>query len=217
MRSTVIEKVLRNKIITIIRGLEGEKILKLVEALYAGGIELVEVTFDQSRPENFRETAEAIRTINRRFGGKVLAGAGTVTTPELVRLAAEAGARYIISPNTDANVIRTTLEMGLVSMPGAFTPTEVLAAHNAGADFVKVFPVSSLGSEYIKALRAPVSHVKLLAVGGVNEENVREYLDAGCAGVGVGGNLVNKKWIEAGEFAKITALAETFLQKMNER
>ena len=182
MRSKVIEEILQNKIIAIVRGLEGEKTLRLAEALYKGGIKLIEVTFNLSSPEKFSVTTDAIAAINKHFGDKVLAGAGTVTTPELVKMAAEAGAKYIISPNTDADVIKATRVLGLVSMPGALTPTEVMAAHNAGADFVKVFPASNLGSSYIKALRAPVSHVKLMAVGGINENNIKEYLDAGCVG-----------------------------------
>ena len=126
---------------------------------------------------------------------------------ELVELAASAGAKYIISPDVNVDVIRRTRELGMVSLPGAMTPTEVMTAHNAGADFVKLFPVGNLGIPYVKAIRAPISHVKLLAVGGVNEDNVADFLHAGLVGAGVGGNLANKKWIEAGEYHKITETA----------
>ncbi len=209
MRSTVIKKIIEKKIIAIIRGVEEKKTLALAEALYKGGIELIEVTFNQRG--DFPATADAIAAISRHFGGRVLAGAGTVTTPELVQMAATAGAKYIISPNTDLAVIETTRKLGLVSIPGALTPTEILGAHNSGADFVKVFPASNFGSGYIKALKTPLSQVKLMAVGGINQINIREYFDAGCVGAGVGGNLVNKKWIEAGEYDKITDLAKAFL------
>ena len=98
----------------------------------------------------------------------------------------------------------------MVSMPGALTPTEVLQAHKAGADFVKLFPAGNLGPGYLKSVAAPINHVKLLAVGGVNEKNVAEFLKAGAVGAGVGGNLVNKTWIAEGKFQEITALAKTF-------
>ena len=138
-------------------------------------------------------------------------GAGTVLTLEQVDIAAKAGAEYIISPDVNEAVIRHTIEMGLVSMPGALTPSEVMAAHRYGADFVKLFPAGNMGASYIKAVRAPISHVKLLAVGGVSAENAKAFITAGCVGVGVGGNLVNKEWIERGEFEKITQAAREII------
>lgn len=194
----------REKVIAIVRGVDPEKCMKVADALYEGGIRLMEVTFNQKDPASFSETAEAIKAISEKYEGKMLVGAGTVTTPELVELAASAGTEYIISPDTNLEVIAKTKELGLVSMPGALTPTEVLAAHNAGADYVKLFPIGNFGVGYIKAIRAPISHVKLMAVGGVNENNAAEFLKAGMSGLGVGGNLANKAWIDAGEFDKIT-------------
>lgn len=215
MRQETIRKIDEKKVIAIIRGIYGEDCINLAQALYNGGIELIEVTFDQAHCETFQDTQKAIAGINSRFAGKVLAGAGTVTSVELVRLAAEAGAKYIISPDTDPDVIRHTLQMDMVSIPGAMTATEVLCAHKAGADYVKLFPASVLGTEYIKAIRAPLNHVKLLVVGGVNEKNVKEFMKADASGAGVGGNLVNKKWIAEGNFEAITALAREFAQAVN--
>lgn len=100
----------------------------------------------------------------------------------------------------------------MVSMPGAMTPTEIMAAHRAGADYVKLFPIGDLGSKYVKAVRGPISHVKLMAVGGVNEKNLQEFLSAGCVGAGIGGNLVNKQWIDAGEYDKITEVARAMVK-----
>lgn len=210
-REEIIAQVEKEKIIAIVRGVEPSKCMPVADALYAGGIRLMEVTFDQKRPESFSDTANAIRAIGQAYQGKMLVGAGTVTTPELVELAAKAGASYMISPDTNVDVIRRTRELGLVSMPGAMTPSEIMTAHRAGADFVKLFPAANFGVEYVKAVRAPVSHVKLLAVGGVNEHNIREFLNAGMVGAGVGGNLANKTWIENGEFDKITAAAKAIL------
>ena len=138
-------------------------------------------------------------------------GAGTVTTLKLVALTAEAGGRFIISPNTNVDVIRETKSRGLVSIPGAMTPSEILAAHDAGADFVKLFPASELGTGYLKAIRAPISHVGLIATGGISEANARAFLDAGSVGLGVGGSLANKKAIENEEYEKLTQAAEALI------
>lgn len=207
-RELVIETTLKEKVIAIMRGVDPEISLKVAEALYAGGIRMVEVTFNQKDPSRFCDTAAAIAAITQKFEGQMLVGAGTVLTTEQVDLAAQAGAMYMISPNVNVDVIRHTRELGLVSMPGALTPSEIMTAHEAGADFVKLFPAGDFGPGYIKAVRAPVSHVRLLAVGGVNGSNIGEFLKVGCVGAGIGGNLVNSKWIEQGEFEKITAAAK---------
>ena len=215
MKQEIIQRVLDKKIVVIVRGVYGEDCLKLAEALCAGGIELMEVTFDQSSVENQQKTVDTIRLINEKLQGKVVMGAGTVTTLEMLQAAYEAGAKFIVSPDMNPEVIAKTAELGLVSMPGAMTPTEILTAYRAGADFVKIFPVANLGAAYIKAVRGPLNQIPLLAVGGVNEKNVGEFIKAGAVGAGVGGNLVNKDWIAAGEFDKITALAQEFIKNAN--
>ena len=129
-------------------------------------------------------------------------------TEAQLKLAAEAGAEYIISPNVDTAIIRATKAVGLISIPGAFTPSEIAGAYQAGADFVKLFPAGDLGVSYLKAIRAPISHVKLMAVGGINEGNAAAFLKAGAVGLGVGGNLAKRAWIEAGEFDKLTEAAK---------
>ena len=208
MRETIIQKVLEEKAVAIVRGASVDACLKVADALYAGGVRLMEITFNHKNPDSYKDTAEAIKQVAEKYEGKMYIGAGTVISPELVELAAKAGAKYIISPDTNVEVIKKTRELGLVSMPGALTPSEVLVAHNAGADFVKLFPIGNLGVSYVKALCAPISHVKMLGVGGVNEDNAAEFMKAGVVGVGVGGNLANKAWIEAGEFDKITEVAK---------
>ena len=212
MREDVIKKTLEKKIVVIVRGVFGEDCVKLAQALYEGGIELLEVTFDQSKPEAFYRTADTIRQLVNALGDKMIFGAGTVTSVELVHMAKEAGAQFIVSPDTNEQVIRATVEAGMVSMPGAMTPTEIVSAHSYGADFVKVFPIGSLGASYLKAVKAPLNHIKMLAVGNVTEKNIGEYMAAGADGAGVGGQLVNKEWIANGEFDKITALAKEFVK-----
>lgn len=211
MREQVIEWALRERIIAIVRGVGSEQCMKVAQALYEGGIRLMEITYDQRDPESWQATAQAIGDIARAFEGRLLAGAGTVTTPELVDLTQSVGGRFIISPDTNVEVIRRTRELGLVSMPGALTPSEIMTAHRAGADIVKLFPAADLGPGYLKAIRAPISHVKIMAVGGINEQNIGQFLAAGAVGAGVGGNLANRAWIEAGEFQKITQAAKALV------
>lgn len=200
-----------NKVITICRRVYGEDLLKLADALYAGGIKMIEVTFDQADPDCIEKTSECIRTLCDRFGDKMMFGAGTVLTAEQVEAAAKAGARYIISPNVDADVIARTKELGLVSIPGAMTPSEILTAHKLGADIVKLFPAGYLGFGYIKDILGPISHVKLCATGGVTEENWGKYLEFGFAGAGISGRLCDKKCIAAGDFEEITRRAKVFM------
>lgn len=211
MREQVLQWVEREKIIAIVRGIESEKCVKVAQALYEGGIRLMEVTYDQKAPDSWKSTAQAIGDVAKAFDGRLLVGAGTVTTPEMVKLTQVAGGQFIISPDTNVDVIRRTRELDLVSMPGALTPSEILAAHSAGADIVKLFPAANLGPSYLKAVRAPISHVKIMAVGGVNEENIGEFLAAGAVGAGIGGNLANRAWIEEGRFDKITQTARALV------
>ena len=205
-----VEQMEKNKIVVIVRGVAKEKLIPLVEAMYQGGIRLVECTYDASGKTSDEETAANIQMLAKHFEGKMLIGAGTVLTEKQVQLTAQAGGKFIISPDTNADVIARTKKCGLVSIPGALTPTEVAAAHRAGADFVKVFPVDLYGPNYIKTLKAPLSHTRLLAVNGITAENMSDYLGAGACGVGVGSGIVNKAMIEAGDFAGITALAKKY-------
>lgn len=215
MREKVIREVLEHKIIAIVRGIDQEKTIQIARALYEGGVRFIEVTFNQKNPDKFYETADCIRAIREAMGDKMYVGAGTVTSVELVDMAAEAGALYIISPDMDEAVIRRTRELGLVSMPGAYTATEAKKAYNAGADFVKLFPCIGDAPAYVKALCAPLSHIPFLAVGGITSENAGEFIKAGAVGVGVGSSLVKKSWADAGEFEKITAEARKMIENIN--
>lgn len=207
MYETIINKTLKTRIIAIVRGISESSVLPLAKALSGGGIEMMEITFDQSSPESFMSTARSIELLRDRMSGIIFPGAGTVMTTAQVELAAKAGAQYIISPNVDTGVIEKTRELGLVSMPGAMTPSEAGAAHAAGADFVKIFPAGSLGPQYLKNICAPLSHIRFLAVGGIDENNAAGFIKAGAAGLGIGGQLINKDWIAAGDFDRITDLA----------
>ena len=208
MREETIQTALQEKVIAIVRGVTGRACLDLAQSLYEGGIRLMEVTYDQQNPGSWRGTADVIHTISERFAGRLLAGAGTVTTPELVELSHSAGARFIISPDTNPAVITRTRELEMVSMPGAMTPTEIAAAHRLGADIVKLFPASVLGPGYLKAILSPLSHIKLMAVGGIDADNIADFLAAGAVGAGVGGRLVDRKAIAQGNFDLIRQTAQ---------
>lgn len=215
-RMTTVEFIERHKIITICRKVYGDPLLKLAEALYAGGLKLMEMTFDQQDPACLDKTAEAIRAVKERVGNDMLIGAGTVLTPSQVIAAKQAGAKYIISPNTDPHVIEVTKHSGLASIPGAMTPSEIISAHHNGADIVKLFPATYLGFDYIKDILGPISNVKLCATGGVNEENAPKYLEMGFSALGIGGRLCDKKCIAAGDYNTITARAKIFTALINE-
>lgn len=202
----------KNKIIVIVRRIYGENIIKLAEALEKGGIKMMEVTFDQSDPDCIKKTSEAISQLKQHFGDRMKFGAGTVLTVEQVDAAAAAGAEYIISPNVNIDVIKHTKELGLISVPGAMTPTEMITADQAGADYVKVFPIIDLGLKYMKNIMGPISHVKFIATAGVNEENFADMLNAGFTGAGISGRLTDKKLIEAGNFDELTERAKVFVE-----
>ena len=210
MREHIISEIEKNKVIVIVRGVKRESLIPLAEAMYKGGIRLIECTYDARCLTTDEETSSNIEMLVKHFEGRMSVGAGNVLTEKQVELTARAGGAFIISPDTNPDVIAKTRELGLVSMPGAITPTEVAAAHRAGADFVKLFPIGLYGSQYIKDISAPLSHIKLLAVGGVSAENMTEFLSAGACGIGVGSSIVNKKLIEAEDFDAITEMARKY-------
>lgn len=211
MREQIINTIEKEKIIVIVRGVEKEKLIPLAEAMYVGGIRLLEVTYSANGRVSDEETAENISILAKHFEGRMYIGAGTVLTEKQVELTAKVGGGFIISPDTCPEVIRKTRELGLVSMPGALTPSEMQIAHRNGADFVKLFPITSLGASYVKAVKAPLSHLKILAVGGVNENNIAEYLKAGINGFGLGSNIIDKKKIAENDWAGITNLAKKYV------
>lgn len=213
-REQIIKDVEENKIIVIMRGFTAEQLVGAVDAMAKGGIKLVEVTFDQTGTVSDEVTASNIRTLKENFEGRVRIGAGTVMTEEQVELAYEAGAEFIISPDCYDKVIKKTRELGMVSMPGVFTPTDAANAHRFGADFAKLFPNSEVDISYLKALAVPLSHIKFLAVGGVNHENMKDYFDAGAKGIGVATAIADKKAIFAGDYEEITRRAKLFTSQL---
>ena len=216
MANEVLNKIKAGKIVAIVRGIPSEDVVDLAKALVKGGINCIEVTFDQSCEEKAKDTLKAISNIREALGEQVCVGAGTVMTVEQVDAAVAAGAEYMISPNTNAAVIARTKELGKISIPGAMTPTEVAMAYDMGADIVKMFPAGILGCDYIKAVKAPLKHIPVTAVGGVNPTNCADFIRAGAVGVGVGGNLVSPQYVKEGRFDEITAIAKSYVDALQE-
>ena len=212
MKQRIIERIYKEKLIVIVRGVEESKLIPLSEALYRGGIRLLELTYSANGSIPDEETAHRIHLLCHHWGDRMEIGAGTVLTERQVELTKEAGGGFIISPDTNVDVIRHTCELGLVSIPGALTPSEITAAHRAGADFVKLFPVTDFGTSYIKNVRAPLSHIPMLAVGGITVENAKEYLQAGACGLGIGSSITNKQMLASNDFDGIAALASAFCE-----
>ena len=214
MTEQVINKILKEKIITIVRGVSSDKLIPLAQAMYEGGIRLIECTYDASGKVKDEEIAANIKMLANHFAGKMYVGAGTVLTKKQVVLTKKAGGKFIISPDTNRAIIKKTKKEGLVSIPGAFTPTEICIAKRAGADFVKIFPVGAIGSKYVRDVLAPLSDCKLLAVGGINEKNMNEYFDAGVLGIGIGSGIIDKKAIEKNDFEAITNHAKLYTESL---
>ncbi len=215
-REQAVSMIKKNKLIAIIRGVAGEGALPLARALHLGGVRALEFTFDHNIPGYVEDTCEKVLAVKRAFGGELLVGCGTVLSATEADAAAQAGAQMIISPHTDAELIARGKALGAVCIPGAFTPTEIVKAHAAGADFVKLFPAGELGLGYIKAVRAPLCHIPLLAVGGVKPENISGFLDAGMTGFGVGGQLADASAVRKGDFQLITLRAQAFVNAIRD-
>jgi 2-dehydro-3-deoxyphosphogluconate aldolase/(4S)-4-hydroxy-2-oxoglutarate aldolase len=198
----------QDKLIAICRGAEGDTLLSLAAAICAGGIRFIEVTFQQERDDCADLARQNIKALCGMPG--IIPGAGTVLSPDQVRAAYEAGAKYIVSPNTDPAVIAETKRLGLMSIPGALTPSEIMAAHNAGADLVKLFPTATMGLKYFKDLRAPLSHIGLVVTAGITPDNLGDYLKAGAFAAGISSPLCDKELMAAGDFAEITRRARAF-------
>lgn len=209
--SDVVKFIEDNKVLVICRGYYGETLKKVIAALYEGGIRMAEVTFDQADPDAIEKTCGAIRLIKEAFPDMKV-GSGTVTCVEHVIATKEAGGEFCLSPNVNKEVIRATKAAGMVSIPGAMTPSEILDAHDAGADIVKIFPAGWLGLGYLKDVKGPVNHVKFLAAAGVNEENFADFLKAGYSAAGISGRLLDKKVIAEENYEELTRRAKVFVQ-----
>ena len=200
-RRALRERVERLGAVAVVRLDNTESAIRVADALHAGGVTALEITV--TVPDAF----SVIAAITRRFGDEVCVGVGTVLDVETVRGAVAAGARYVVSPVFRPAVIAESHRLGVPAMPGAITPTEMLTAHEAGADVVKIFPADHFGPGYLKSVLAPMPFLRLMPTGGVTPDNVGDWIDAGAVAVGLGGALVDARLVAAGDWSAITARA----------
>ncbi len=203
-RETTLKRILDGGIVAVVRAESGDRLAGVVRALAAGGVTAAEITF------TVPDAVEVIRRVRKEVGDAVVLGAGTVLDPETARAALLAGAEYVVAPTVNLDVIRLCRRYDVPVMPGAFTPTEVLAAWEAGADVVKIFPADAGGSNYLKALRGPLPQVRMMPTGGVDLTTAEAFLKAGACCLGVGGSLVEPKAVASGDFARLSDLAAQY-------
>ncbi len=204
----MIERMLASGVIVVIRRQDPDKVEQIAAALIEGGVSALEITVDSPR------AFELIESIKYTFHDRVVVGAGTVITKQEAEAALDAGAEFVFSPHFDEEVVKTTRSRGKISIPGVLTPTEIVRAHQCGADMVKVFPASVVGAHYVKELQAPLGHIKMIPTGGINSDNVAEYIRNGAAAVGIGSSLMKREVIQSGQFERLTDYARNLVTKI---
>lgn len=205
-RECDLRRVLECRLVAIIRFDDPVPLVEVVSAIADGGITVIEVTF------TVPDASEVLRAAKMRLGSRILLGAGSVLDPETARAALLAGAEFVVAPNLNPEVIRLCHRYDRLVIPGAFTPTEVIAAWEAGADMVKIFPADVLGPKFLRALRGPLPQVKLMPTGGIDLNNAKDYLRAGAACLGVGSQLVDPELVRNRDFEALTQLARRYVE-----
>lgn len=208
--SNALDSIFASGIVAVIRADDGARLVEVAEALLTGGVTAMEVTF------TVPSAPKVLEQVSDRLAGKITLGAGTVLDAATARIAILSGAEFIVSPHTDAEVIRLCRQYSVPVMPGALTPTEVVTAWRAGADIVKVFPSELTGPRYLKALHGPLPQVRLMPTGGVSLENAAEYIRCGAVALGVGGSLVDPRQVASGNLDSIQARAQQFVEVVRE-
>jgi 2-dehydro-3-deoxyphosphogluconate aldolase/(4S)-4-hydroxy-2-oxoglutarate aldolase len=202
----ILQQLVDPGIIAVVRAQKPEQALPVAEALIAGGVIAVEITMTTPN------AIEAIRTTKRVVGERGLIGVGTVLDVATCQAAIEAGAEFVVSPILRRELVPVAHAAGRPIMLGAYTPTEAQLAHEAGADFVKIFPADGLGPAYLKAIRAPLPHLRLVPTGGVDLNTAADFLKAGCAALGVGGSLVSVAILRDANWSELTRLARAYVE-----
>lgn len=203
----IVDALLKAKLVAVVRTTTSRGVIDAVRALKAGGVTCMEITM------TIPDAVSVIEQLNGEMPG-ILIGAGTVMTPQMAEDCVAAGAEFIVSPVFDTEVVARIHELGKVAIPGALTPTEVVTAWNSGADLVKIFPAACVGSKYISDLKAPLPDIRLMPTGGINAENIAEYINSGADVICVGSWLVDKKAITVGDYSALTKKAQQILAAM---
>ncbi|MFM1767508.1 MAG: bifunctional 4-hydroxy-2-oxoglutarate aldolase/2-dehydro-3-deoxy-phosphogluconate aldolase [Verrucomicrobiota bacterium] len=205
-RADLIQALLDPGLVAVVRTPRQEQVLPVAEALVAGGITAIEITL------TVPNALEAIRAAARQLGARATVGAGTVLNAEAARAALAAGATFLVSPITRREIVEAAQAQDRPVMLGAYTPTEAQTAHEFGADFIKLFPADKLGPAYVKALRAPLPHLKIVPTGGVDLHTAADFLRAGCAALGVGGSLITAEILQSSDWPALTRLARQYVE-----
>jgi 2-dehydro-3-deoxyphosphogluconate aldolase/(4S)-4-hydroxy-2-oxoglutarate aldolase len=209
-KNGILEKIHEIGLLAVLRGPSPELTLKMVEALVAGGVVGIEITY--STPN----AAEVVRQLDQQFGDQIVLGMGTLTLPEQTLEAQLAGARFLVSPMYEVDLCQAMIATELPVMIGALTPSEVFQAYRLGSDVVKIFPGSLVGPAYVKALKGPFPYIRMMPTGGVSVSNVGDWFGAGVFGVGAGSELCPSAWAKEGRFGDITQRAREFIQAVRQ-
>lgn len=204
-KETQLRQVLESGIVAVVRSPDSNQLVEVARALVDGGVSVIEITM------TVPNALDVVRQVRQAMGDRVLLGAGTILDPETARAALLAGAEYLVAPTVNLDVIRLCQRYDKLVMPGAFTPTEILTAWEAGADIVKVFPADVVGPAFFKAVRGPLPQVRMMPTGGVDLTTAAKFLEAGACCLGVGGQLVEPKAIAERNFDRIRELARKYV------
>jgi 2-dehydro-3-deoxyphosphogluconate aldolase/(4S)-4-hydroxy-2-oxoglutarate aldolase len=210
MKARYLEEITRSGVVAVIRANSAEELKNITLALNKGGVKALEITMTSPG------ALETIKAVSSELGDSAIIGVGSVLDTETARAAILAGAQFVVSPVFKPEIITLCRRYNKICIPGAFTPTEILSAWEAGADVVKIFPATKLGPGYIKDLKGPLPQIKVTPTGGVNLENTADFIKAGAEFVGVGGAMVDKKLVAAGKWDELSALAAKFVQAVQE-
>ena len=210
IKEQILERILDKKVIAVIRVKEEEKLKKVIEAIYSGGISVIEITM------TVPNAIKLIESISKTFEKEITIGVGSVLNKTIAEDAIKAGAKYVVSPIFKKEIIETAHKYNLPSMPGAFTPTEIQTAYESGADVVKVFPADIVGMSFFKSILAPLPHLKLMPTGGVSLDNAGDWLKAGACAVGVGTALLDKNAIKNEQYDILTSNAKRIVKNITD-
>ena len=208
-RQDIVDKIFELKAVAVIRMEDPSKLIKVAEAIHDGGVKAIEITM------TVPNAIETIALASKEIGDKVLIGVGSILTPEMAQKAIDAGAQYVVSPIFKKEIIEQSHKNDIPAMPGTFTPTEAQLAWEAGADIIKIFPADILGMAFIKGIKAPMPHLKVMPTGGVSLTNAGEWLKAGACAVGVGSALIDKQAILEDNYCVLTKNAEQIMESIN--
>lgn len=197
-REEIRNTILQRKVVAVIRMKNPEQLLKVITAIMKGGVTGIELTM------TIPNAIQSIETAAKEFGDEILLGVGSVIFPSIAIDAINAGAKFVVSPIYKPEIVSTVISQNMVVIPGGFTPTEIQTAYEQGADFVKIFPADNLGMSFIKSIKAPLPHLKVIPTGGVTLDNAIDWITNGASAVGIGTALVDNKAIESGNFNQLT-------------